>query len=79
MAPRSTGRGRRLAVKAGIPAVIVRRFAGALPDLAPIFSAIAFFQIMVLQQPFPELGQVLVGAVCVVLGLVLFIRSLKTD
>jgi len=51
---------------------------GALRDLAPIFGVIAFFQIVVLQQPFPELVNVLVGLVFVVLGLALFIQGLES-
>ena len=57
---------------------LLGRFAGALRDLAPIFVVIAFFQIVVLQQPFPDIGKVLVGTVCVVLGLVFFIQGLET-
>ena len=38
---------------------------------------IAFFQIVVLQQPFPNLGETLVGLGCVVLGLALFIHGLE--
>ena len=51
---------------------------GALRDLAPIFGVIAFFQIVVLQQPFPELVNVLVGLMFVVLGLALFIQGLES-
>ena len=58
--------------------VVLGRFAGALRDLAPIFVVIAFFQVVVLQQPFPDIGKVLVGGVCVVLGLVFFIQGLET-
>ena len=56
---------------------LVRRFAGALRDLAPIVIVIAFFQIAVLQQPFPNLAGVAVGLVCVVAGLALFIQGLE--
>ena len=49
----------------------------ALRDLAPIILVIAFFQILVLQQPFPDLARVLGGLVCVVLGLALFIQGLE--
>ena len=55
----------------------VGRFGGALRDLAPIIAVIAFFQIVVLQQPFPDLGRVLVGLVCVVAGLAMFIQGLE--
>jgi len=49
----------------------------ALRDLLPIILVIAFFQIVVFQQPFPNLGGILVGLVCVVLGLALFIQGLE--
>ena len=56
---------------------LARRFVGALRDLAPIVLVIAFFQIAVLQQPFPNLAGVAVGLVCVVAGLALFIQGLE--
>ncbi len=49
----------------------------SLRDLAPIIAVIAFFQIMVLQQPFPEPGKILIGLVCVVMGLALFVQGLN--
>ena len=55
-----------------------RRLFDAARDLAPIIVVIAFFQIVVLQQPFPNLGSVVVGLVCVVVGLTLFIQGLDT-
>ena len=58
--------------------VLARRMAGALRDLAPIILVIAFFQIVVLQQPFPNLGSILVGLVCVIAGLTLFIQGLES-
>lgn len=54
------------------------RILNALRDLAPIIAVIAFFQIVVLQQPFPNLGDTLVGLACVVLGLALFIHGLES-
>ena len=54
------------------------RLVGALRDLAPIVAVIAFFQIVVLQQPFPNLAEVLVGLLCVVAGLALFIQGLES-
>ena len=60
----------------------MRRLGGrilqALRDLAPIVAVIAFFQIVVLQQPFPDLAGVLVGLICVVLGLAFFIEGLES-
>lgn len=49
----------------------------ALRDLAPIVLVVAFFQLVVLQQPFPEPGKILIGLVAVVIGLALFIQGLE--
>ena len=58
--------------------LVWRRASGALRDLAPIIAVIAFFQIVVLQQPFPNLADVVVGLVCVVAGLTLFMQGLES-
>ncbi|SCA55016.1 Major facilitator superfamily permease [Candidatus Terasakiella magnetica] len=52
-------------------------FVGALRDLAPIILVIAFFQIIVLQQPFPNLDKVIPGLFLVVMGLAFFIQGLE--
>ena len=57
---------------------MAKRVVGALRDLLPIFAVIAFFQLVVLQQPFPDIAGVAVGLVCVVLGLALFIQGLES-
>lgn len=49
----------------------------SLRDLAPIILVVAFFQIAVLQQPFPDLVGVLIGLMAVIVGLALFIRGLE--
>jgi len=49
----------------------------ALRDLLPIILVIAFFQIIVLQQPFPNIGNIMVGLICVVLGLAFFVQGLE--
>lgn len=46
-------------------------------DLAPIILVIAFFQIIVLQQPFPNPADILIGLAAVILGLTLFIQGLN--
>jgi uncharacterized membrane protein (DUF2068 family) len=46
-------------------------------DLAPIILVIAFFQLVVLQQPIPNLGQLVIGVILVVMGLTFFIRGLE--
>jgi len=62
--------------------IALRNFArlivSALRDLAPIIAVVTFFQFVVLQQPFPNLGGVLMGLVLVVLGLALFIQGLES-
>jgi len=45
-------------------------------DLAPIVLVVAFFQLTVLRQPFPDLVDMLVGLALVLIGLALFIRGL---
>jgi len=47
-------------------------------DLAPIVLVIAFFQFLVLRQPLPDLGNMLVGLILLLAGLSLFIRGLET-
>ena len=54
------------------------RIIDAFRDLAPVIAVIAFFQIIVLQQSFPNLPDVVVGLVCVVAGLALFIQGLES-
>ena len=58
-------------------AALFGRLAGALRDLAPIILVIAFFQAVVIREPFPDVAGVLVGLACVVLGLALFIQGLE--
>lgn len=45
-------------------------------DLVPIIGVVAFFQLVVIQKPFPNLGEVLIGTLFVVIGLMLFIEGL---
>jgi len=49
----------------------------SLKDLYPIIFVIAFFQIAVLQQPLPDLFQLLSGTLLVVVGLSLFVQGLQ--
>ncbi len=62
----------------GVLATLGRGLFDALKDLAPIILVIAFFQVVVLQQPFPNLAGILVGLVCVIVGLTLFVQGLET-
>jgi hypothetical protein len=58
-------------------ALIVQKVKTALMDLLPIILVIAFFQIVVIRQPLPQLGEVIFGALLVVAGLVLFVQGLE--
>jgi len=49
----------------------------SLRDLLPIIAVVSFFQIVVIQQPFPNFSQLLIGSVAVITGLTLFIRGLE--
>jgi hypothetical protein len=55
---------------------LLRFFSGSAQGLAPIVLVIALFQLIVLHQPFPNLGSALVGLALVLLGLALFVRGL---
>lgn len=46
-------------------------------DLIPIIAVIGFFQIVVIRQPFPHLGEVIFGFVFVIIGLTLFVEGLE--
>jgi hypothetical protein len=46
-------------------------------DLLPIVLVVAFFQIVVLQEPVPHLERILVGSLLVILGLAFFVRGLE--
>lgn len=50
---------------------------GSVRDLLPIILVIAFFQIVVLQQPLEHVGSLLTGVFLVILGLTFFIYGLE--
>lgn len=60
-----------------IAALILKRIRNAFTDLLPIILVIGFFQLVVLRQPLPHLVEVLVGALLVVVGLMLFVEGLE--
>jgi len=49
----------------------------SMRDLTPIVLVILFFQELVLQQPVPNMEQMLLGLILVLVGLALFIRGLE--
>jgi hypothetical protein len=56
---------------------IFKKLKTAFTDLLPIILVIAFFQIIVLKQPLPQMGEVLFGGLLVVSGLTLFVQGLE--
>ncbi|MCW9014854.1 MAG: DUF1538 domain-containing protein [Gammaproteobacteria bacterium] len=50
---------------------------GSLRDLLPIILVIGFFQLFVLQQPIPNVADIFLGTLFVVLGLTFFIYGLE--
>lgn len=49
----------------------------SMRDLLPIVLVILFFQFFVLQQPLPNVGQLLLGVLFVIIGLTFFIHGLE--
>ena len=56
--------------------LVLQKFRTAFLDLLPIIVVVTFFQLVVLRQPFPNLGEVLTGLMFVVVGLMLFVEGL---
>ncbi len=56
---------------------LARFMVDSVRDLAPIVLVILFFQLVIIQQPLPNLGQLAVGLVFVLLGLTFFIHGLE--
>ncbi|WP_415720983.1 DUF1538 family protein [Photobacterium ganghwense] len=57
--------------------VLMKSLLASLRDLMPIVLVVAFFQLVVLQQPLPHLGAILLGLGFVVIGLTLFVLGLE--
>lgn len=61
----------------GVLEKLFKSMLGSGRDLLPIVLVILFFQFVVLQQPLPNVGQLLLGVLFVVLGLTFFIYGLE--
>jgi len=57
--------------------MFARRMWEAVRDLLPIIVVVVGFQTLVLRQPFPNVAELLVGALFVVFGLMLFVQGLE--
>lgn len=56
---------------------ILKKLWAAVKDLIPIIVVVVFFQSVVINQPFPEIGDVIFGILLVIVGLMLFIEGLE--
>jgi len=56
---------------------LARPLISSLRDLLPVIAVVVFFQLVVLQQPLPNLLQLMSGILLVVLGLTFFINGLE--
>lgn len=55
----------------------IRSFIGSIRDLVPIILVVAFFQLVILQQPLPNFINIFSGLFLVLLGLTLFVLGLN--
>ncbi|MFP4226468.1 MAG: DUF1538 family protein [Desulfobacterales bacterium] len=55
----------------------LKKLRSAFVDLLPIILVISFFQLIVLRQPLPDLGDVIIGGLLVIVGLTLFVEGLE--
>ncbi len=62
--------------KQGLPAFL-HALLGSFRDLLPILLVVTFFQLAVIRQPLPNLFDMLLGTLFVVIGLTLFVQGLE--
>ncbi|MEQ1530966.1 MAG: DUF1538 domain-containing protein [Methylococcales bacterium] len=55
----------------------VKRLFSSFLDLAPILAVVLIFQIFIIRQPVPDVVNLIIGTVFVVLGLTLFVQGLE--
>ncbi|MDO9422882.1 MAG: DUF1538 domain-containing protein [Methylobacter sp.] len=55
----------------------IRQLFSSFLDLAPILAVVLVFQVLVVRQPIPDVGNLIAGTLFVVLGLTLFIQGLE--
>jgi hypothetical protein len=67
----------RLFVLKTLSSFAARKLWSAMMDLLPIVLVIGFFQMIVIKQPLPNLTEVLLGSLLVVIGLSLFVQGLE--
>jgi len=56
---------------------LLQKLRTAFFDLLPVILTVSFFQLVILRQPFPQLTEVFIGILAVILGLMLFVHGLE--
>ncbi|SDP33083.1 DUF1538 domain-containing protein [Desulforhopalus singaporensis] len=56
---------------------IFNKLKEAATDLMPIVLVVSFFQLVIIRQPLPQLAEILMGTLMVVVGLSMFIQGLE--
>jgi hypothetical protein len=55
----------------------VQQLIASFFDLVPILAVVLLFQVFVIKQPIPDLGNLIIGTLFVILGLTLFVQGLE--
>lgn len=55
----------------------IKQLFGSFLDLAPILAVVLVFQVLIIRQPIPDVGSLIVGTLFVILGLTLFVQGLE--
>lgn len=56
---------------------VLAKIRQAATDLLPIILVIGFFQLFIIRQPLPQLGEMIFGTIMVIIGLSMFIEGLE--
>jgi uncharacterized membrane protein (DUF2068 family) len=57
--------------------LFIKQLFGSFLDLAPILAVVLVFQVLIIRQPIPDVGSLIVGTLFVILGLTLFVQGLE--
>ena len=55
----------------------IKQLFGSFLDLAPILAVVLIFQMLIIRQPIPDVGNLISGTLLVILGLTLFVQGLE--
>ncbi|MGZ5027437.1 MAG: DUF1538 family protein [Methylobacter sp.] len=55
----------------------IKQLFSSFLDLAPILAVVLVFQVLIIQQPIPDVGSLIVGTLFVIFGLTLFVQGLE--